>query len=306
MNRRDFLANSSWAAAGLTTWPAKIEYQSTQATPEIFFHATNWGFQGDLREFCTAAKKEGYHGVEIWLMPPDQRRTFQQLMDEEELRPALLVGAWSSDFSTHLKDYKKNLQDAVALEPHFINCHAGKDFFSFEQNREIAEFAIETSVQSGIPIYQETHRGRMFFAAHITRRFLEEIPEIRLTLDISHWCNVHESLLQDQKETVDLALDHSDHIHARVGHAEGPQVSAPNAPEWQEALQAHLIWWDHIVNRLRDSEKTITITPEFGPPAYMPTVPYTGQALADNWKVNLEMMTLLKDRYANIVDLKRD
>jgi hypothetical protein len=146
----------------------------------------------------------------------------------------------------------------------------------------------------------------MFFAAHITRRFLEEIPEIRLTLDISHWCNVHESLLQDQKEAVALALDHSDHIHARVGHAEGPQISAPNAPEWQEALQAHLAWWDQIVSRLRESEQTVTITPEFGPPAYMPTVPYTGQALADNWKVNLEMMTLLKDRYANIVDLKRD
>jgi hypothetical protein len=54
----------------------------------------------------------------------------------------------------------------------------------------------------------------MLFAAHITRQFIEKNPALKLTLDISHWCNVHESLLADQKETVDLALSRVGHIHS--------------------------------------------------------------------------------------------
>ena len=34
---------------------------------------------------------------------------------------------------------------------------------------------------------------------------LEKMPEIRITLDISHWCNVAGSFLQDQQKAVDLA-----------------------------------------------------------------------------------------------------
>lgn len=297
MNRRQFVTESSLTLSGLSTLSLLHRTSLFQNKSEIFFHATNWGFPGNLEAFCTSSKKEGYDGVEIWLMPAEDRSLFQQLMEKQQLRPALLVGAWSSDFQTHLADYKRNLMAAVDLKPHFINCHAGKDYFTFEQNRAIAEFAIETSNSSGIPVYQETHRGRMFFAAHVTRKFLEEIPQIRLTLDISHWCNVHESLLQDQQEAVALALKHTDHIHARVGHAEGPQVAQPEAPEWKSATDAHLGWWDQVVHRLLEKDHPITITPEFGPPTYMPTIPYTGQPLADNWKVNVEMMQLLRSRY---------
>ena len=29
--------------------------------------ATNWGFKGNLEEFCAAAKKDGYDGIEVWV-----------------------------------------------------------------------------------------------------------------------------------------------------------------------------------------------------------------------------------------------
>ncbi len=63
--------------------------------------------------------------------------------------------------------------------------------------------------------------------------YMEKIPELRITFDVSHWCNVHESLLEDQPETVDMTLQRVDHIHARIGHPEGPQVNDPRAPEWE-------------------------------------------------------------------------
>jgi hypothetical protein len=138
----------------------------------------------------------------------------------------------------------------------------------------------------------------MLFAAHITRKFIESFPELRLTLDISHWCNVHESLLADQKETVDMALSRTDHIHARIGHPEGPQVNDPRAPEWEPVVRQHFEWWDKIVERKKKNGEIVTILTEFGPPDYMPTLPYTKQPLGDQWAINVHMMHLLRKRYS--------
>jgi hypothetical protein len=129
---------------------------------------------------------------------------------------------------------------------------------------------------------------------------LKKIQRYKLTLDISHWCNVHESLLADQQETVQLALSRVGNIHARIGHEEGPQVNDPRAPEWESALKAHLGWWDAVVAQKVKSGEGLTILTEFGPPNYLPTVPYTKQPLADQWEINVYMMRMLRDRYLKL------
>jgi hypothetical protein len=63
-------------------------------------------------------------------------------------------------------------------------------------------------------------------------------------------------------------------LHARIA-AEGPQVSDPRAPEWDDAVKAHFAWWDAIV-AIKQKGEVNSIT-EFGPPDYMPTIPFTRQ-----------------------------
>jgi hypothetical protein len=109
---------------------------------------------------------------------------------------------------------------------------------------------------------------------------------------------VHESLLGDQEETLTRVLDRVDHIHARVGHPEGPQVNDPRAPEWESAVKAHMKWWDSVAERKRKEGKRLTILTEFGPPDYLPTLPYTRQPVASQWDINVYMMNLLRKRYA--------
>jgi hypothetical protein len=137
----------------------------------------------------------------------------------------------------------------------------------------------------------------MCFAAPATRHFIEKNPGMRLTLDISHWTNVHNSLLDDQTENVALALDRVDHIHSRIGHPDGPQVNDPRAPEWEDCVKAHLAWWDKVVALKKQRGERLTILTEFGPPDYMPALPYTRQPLADQWAINVYMMQLLRKRY---------
>ncbi|HEY0432630.1 MAG TPA: TIM barrel protein [Chitinophagaceae bacterium] len=263
--------------------------------------ATNWGYPGSLEEYCAKVKKEGYDGIEIWwpMQKEEQARMFEQLK-KNELEVGFLCGAYQSDFQQHF-DYFRQMIDAAAKNtvqrPLYINCHSGRDYFTYDQNRQFIEHTNALARQTGIKICHETHRSRMLFAAPVARHFIEQNPDLRITFDVSHWCNVSESLLQDQAGTIDLTLPRVDHIHARIGHPEGPQVNDPRAPEWDAAVKAHLEWWDRIVEAKKKAGQQLTVLTEFGPADYMPAMPYTRQPLGDQWGINVYMMQFLRKRY---------
>ena len=264
----------------------------------LIIMATNWGFKGNLEEFCAAAKTDGYDGIEVWVPGSDtEMKAISEAVGNAGLKLGLLAGGHDSNPALHKKQFSDAIDRAISLKPIYINCHSGKDYFSFEDNAAMLTMTIKRSQESGIPIYHETHRGRMLFAAHISKVFIDQFKELKLTLDISHWCNVHEGLLDDQPINIEAALARTHHIHARIGHAEGPQVNDPRAPEWKNEVKAHFDWWDKVVERKNAEGKSITILTEFGPPNYLQTLPFTGQPVADQWAINRYMMETLRKRY---------
>jgi sugar phosphate isomerase/epimerase len=307
LDRRDFLQNTGSAATAimLSSLGAIASSNLPKFTMNSNFKlkllATNWGFAGTLDEYCAKVKKEGYDGIEIWwpLEKKDQDELFGCLK-KHSLEVGFLCAGSDSNYQKHFDQFVQ-MVDAAANEniqrPLYINCHSGKDYFSFEQGKNFIDHTIALSKATGIKICHETHRSRLLFAAPVAKNYMEKIPDLRVTFDVSHWCNVHESLLADQPETLEMTLQRVDHIHARIGHAEGPQVNDPRAPEWEAAVKAHLAWWDRVVEIKKQKGDTLTILTEFGPPDYMPTLPYTRQPLADQWGVNVYMMHLLRNRY---------
>lgn len=268
---------------------------------ELLLLATSWGFTGTMDEFCNKAREEGYNGIEVlW---PREKKTQEELfaaLEKYQLELGVLCAGFDSHYQKHFEEFVTMINDAATQtirRPLYINCHSGRDYFSYEQNKTFIDHTVRLSAQTGITICHETHRSRILFAAPVARHYIDTIPELRITFDVSHWCNVSESLLDDQQETLDRTLLRVDHIHARIGYPEGPQVNDPRAPEWEPALQAHLHWWDKIVDAHRKANKRITILTEFGPPDYMPTLPYTREPLGDQWAINAYMMQLLRQRY---------
>ncbi|MGV3763028.1 sugar phosphate isomerase/epimerase family protein [Parapedobacter sp.] len=267
---------------------------------KVSFFCTNWGVAEPWDAFCARVKSAGFDGVETWL-PADgpQRDAMEAALEKYDLQLILLSSGNGDTFEAYLENFIANLERAVARRPRLVNCHTGKDHFTFDQNKALIEAATAISKESGVEVVHETHRGRFSFAAHVTKSYLEALPELALALDISHWCNVHESMLGDQPEAVALALSRTRHLHARVGHPEGPQVNDPRAPEWAGVVAQHMAWWDRVVEYQRQGGKTaLTITTEFGPPTYMPVLPYTRQPVADQWSVNKYMFEQLKARYS--------
>lgn len=307
-NRRKFIETSTSATAALLlpsiTSLAKINPPKFVMSKnfELKLLATNWGFQGNLDSYCDKVKKAAYDGIEIWwpMEKAEQDELFSALK-KYTLEVGFLCGAPQSNYSEHLAHFKK-MTDAAAnntiQRPLYINCHSGRDYFSYEENQAFIDHTTQLTKKTGVPIYHETHRSRLLFAAPAAKQYIQKNPDLRITFDVSHWCNVSESLLQDQPETLALTIERTAHIHARIGHPEGPQVNDPRAPEWEAAVNAHLAWWDEIVTRKKKAGERLTILTEFGPADYMPSMPYTRQPLSDQWAINVYMLNLLRKRYA--------
>ncbi len=263
------------------------------------FYAPLWGNTLPFESFCERVKTAGYDGVEMEL--PFEEEEKENILTQLSHYGLELIGQYYQSFEPEIEanaeNYERYLNHLAEANPVLINCQTGKDYFSLEENKRLFLIAERIKDGTGVPITHETHRGKCLYSVPVAKQYLEALPDIRLCLDISHWCNVHESLLEDQDAGVQKALQRTDHIHSRVGHPEGPQVNDPRAPEWEKALDAHLNWWDKVVGYHRKVGTTLRITTEFGPFPYMPTLPYTTMPLADQWDINVSMMELFKERY---------
>lgn len=270
----------------------------SQQKKQLEFFQTDWGRTTSWDSFCKRVKASGYDGLETWFPSTEQSQAeLRAALKKYGLKVGFLNGTNKSlPFEESLKSYTEHFKVLISWEPAYINCHTGNDFFTFEQNKAFIDAANAMAKESGVPIYHETHRGRFSFNLPDTKAYLKAIPDLKLTLDISHWMVVHESLLENQNEELSEVIDRSHHIHARVGHAEGPQVNDPEAPEWKKAMDRHLDIWEKVIRKKWETQDVYTITTEFGPADYMPTLPYTRVPVADQWKANTYMMIQLKER----------
>ena len=269
---------------------------------QIKFCCTHWGSEHKSpSHFLDEVVQSGFSGLEINLSPGSisDFRFFdrlQQLRNEENfsfIAQQVLDGANETPqkYSQRMINRLGYLMD---LRPDFINSHTGKDYYTFDENCRIIDAAENLSAQTGIPIFHEIHRGR--FSFHLTSMlpYLKIFPELKLTGDFSHWCNVSESMLEDQIEKLYETIPHIHHLHARIGSAQSPQVNNPFAPEWKSHLDLFVNWWESVLKYHRERGKSqFTITPEFGPAPYMPAKPFSNEPLANQWEINLQMKNYL-------------
>jgi sugar phosphate isomerase/epimerase len=306
-NRRKFIQSTAASSAALLL--SSLESFAQTDKPnftsnnnfELKIFNTDWGFEGSRDAFCAKIKKAGYDGMETsWPDDAKDRADLFAALKKYNLEVGFLCGAWQANPEEHFTTFKKLVEGAAKQnfqKPLYINCHSARDHYSFDEHKKFIDFTTALSKETGIKILHETHRSRIMYAAHVTKKYIETFPDLRLTLDISHWCNVHESMLGDQVETVNMAVERTEHIHARIGFEEGPQVNDPRAPEWDYAVKKHFEWWDKVIERKKKNGELMTILTEFGPPLYMPTLPYTLQTVSDQWAINVHMLQLLRKRY---------
>jgi sugar phosphate isomerase/epimerase len=267
-----------------------------------------WGCENDTVEiFIEKVLSSGYEGIEINLpekgnFTNDFIAKIEDIINERQdfnFIVQQLIAPQNETVGNYINKMNKNLVKLAACRPFFINSHTGSDHYSFDDNCKVIDAALNVSNKTGVRILHETHRGRFSFHAASLLPYLKKFPELELVGDFSHFCTVSESLLQGQEEILQQIIPHIAHIHARIGHEQGPQVNDPFAPEWHDHLTCFKNWWQQIIDvKNREGFSSITITPEFGPPPYMPVIPFTKQPIGNQWQININIMNYLKKNIA--------
>lgn len=269
---------------------------------KLNFHKSFWeapcNNEQELKTLLKHTRDDGYQGSELFL-PFFEIDTDTTLKAHAEFGLNIITGiaTQGDNVQAHLQSMNAQIERAVELCPILINSHTGRDIFSLEDNLVLFENALMLEQKYNVTITHETHRFRPTFSTFDTEKIINALPELKLNLDISHWMVVHESDLRDQLSRLEAIFPQVYHIHARVGFEEGPQVTNPQDELWASHLENHVNLWQKVISLAKKrSQRTFTITPEFGPFPYAHIQPDTQQPLTDIWAANNFMQQHLKEK----------
>lgn len=264
---------------------------------------TQWGHEHlSVEDFFSKVKAAGYDGVDTW-MPEDKaaRKIFIDLLKQYDLSiVSQQHQATGNSIKKFCNSFEYYLNVALECDPLLINSHSGRDYFTIDEQLAILDIAENFSAKNNIRIAHETHRGRMGFYPSNAYELFTKRPSTKITADFSHWVCVTESHLENFQSILEEAITRTEHVHARVGFIEGPQIPDPRKIHWQKEVDFFLSIWKRIYDYKKLSgAKLLTYTAEFGPPPYLWTDVETNHPVSDQWDINVYIKDLLKSKMPN-------
>lgn len=260
---------------------------------EIF--RTLWGYRGSWQQALDEALSAGFNGIEARIPEAAAQRAINARLLREQNVPYIatlftstpVLPRQSDSPQVHLEDLRIKLDWAAELGPRLVNVLPGNDRWALSEQVDFFARAVELASASGLRVCFEIHRGRSLYSPWVTLDVIRQVPELRFTSDISHWLVTCERLLDDPADDLSTFIERVDHIQARVGYDQGPQVPHPGAPEYAEVLAFHQRHWESIwSSQEKRGLQTTTLTPEFGPDGYLHHLPFTDVPVADLWQLN--------------------
>lgn len=260
---------------------------------EIF--RTLWGYRGSWQQALDELLSAGFDGLEARVPETAAQRTTNARLLREQRVPYIatlftstpVLPRQADSLDAHLRDLANKLDWAAELSPRLINILAGNDRWPLAEQVEFFGRAMELGKASGQRCCFEIHRGRSLYSPWVTLELIGQLPDLRFTSDISHWIVTCERLLDDPTDDLTAFIERVEHIQARVGYDQGPQVPHPGAPEYSDALAFHQRHWESIwSSQERRGLEVTTLTPEFGPDGYLHHLPFTDAPVADLWQLN--------------------
>lgn len=259
-----------------------------------------WGLEDRPEQYADALAGVAAAGYDAVACPvqalPDAAR-FAEALAESGLEYVPQIFTAGRTVAEHVDVLRTALESATAFSPRHAICQAGRDGWPTDDALAFFGDALKVEQELGVPCAHETHRARILYSPWVSRPILEELPDLRVACDLSHWvCVTERAQLPDA--LVDLLASRALHIDARVGYEEGPQVPDPRAPRYAGYLETFERWWQAIWDeRTGAGQEALSIAPEFGPPPYQPVDPWTGNPLADVNELNDWMASRMRARF---------
>jgi len=141
-----------------------------------------------------------------------------------------------------------------------------------------------------------THRQRILFNAFRSLDILKRVPNLNLTLDLSHWIISSERLLNEEtefywKKLEKYLIKNSGLIHARISTLNQIQVFDPDFYQEYETYFYNI--WKKIIKNSK--KEIIYINYEYGPEPYLFMNPYNDKPFRDVSEIMIDQLYKFKE-----------
>ena len=235
-----------------------------------------------IAEKVAKAIEGGFDGVEIPWTP-----TFPT-QDAVAVARERGVAFGVTCYPTSIAAFQELAPVLRSLEPEYVNVQPNVRVSTVAEGAPVIRGWLEIAAEAGLPVTIETHRDRMTTDLRFTLRLLDEVPELRLTADLSHFVVGQEFPLPVSDENHALirrVIERADVFHGRVASREQVQIT-PGWDRHREWLELFLGWWEHGFALWRErsgADAHLHFVTELGPPWYAITGA-DGRELSDRWE----------------------
>jgi hypothetical protein len=210
-------------------------------------------------------------------------------------------------FPASLDGFRELLAIFVDLDPRpvYLNIQPAVRVFEVAEGAGYLREWIKMGAAAGFRVLVETHRDRMTTDLRFTLQLLDQVPEMRLVADLSHFVVGQEfawPVRDEDHHLIHRVLKRSDIFHGRVASREQVQI----AITWErhrQWLDLFLGWWEEGFqlwrNRAGPGDDLIFVT-ELGPPQWYAITDADGNELSDRWAESLFLKRLTTEIWNRI------
>ena len=279
--------------------------------PRIEVHQAWWGMIGvgkNGKEWSTEEKLKiiaevGFTGVLGTAFELDNDEQWIRLVRENGLSWGIGLGPWDGD------KLVSRMEQAKELGALYANIQPGDAFTIGSEAVSFLEHVMSEADRIGLPCLFETHRGRITQDLLRTVEYLQALPDMRLTVDLSHYVLAGEMFIgmgdridiDPRVDTYfDTLLQRCSCIHMRVSNAQQIQVDIGNDTQSNLLVEKYVAWWKQAVLYWQKEAKPGDILPlvsELGPADYAITRSDANsrEEISDRWQQSLVLKKIVEN-----------
>ncbi|MEH7479636.1 TIM barrel protein [Neobacillus drentensis] len=284
-------------------------YKRANRPPQMIIHQSMWSMtnygtnhkEWSLEEKFEKIAESGFDGIFASLPDPSEEKQWRRLMEQYNFSFGL------ESFPNNREDLRRLLERAKDFEVQYVNAQVGNSFVIGDEAVILLENLIEEAALSGIPFFVETHRGRITQDLLRTIEYVNRIPNLRLTIDFSHYVLAGEmGAFQTVEPYFEKLLKRTSSIHGRVTNGQQIQIDIgdgehPSATPFKN-------WWEKGMRYWLQQAKDNDFFPfvcEIGhhytmTPSGLPSKHSDEEKLTDRWQQSLVFKRIAENNWNNI------
>ncbi|QCI95833.1 sugar phosphate isomerase/epimerase [Novosphingobium sp. EMRT-2] len=213
--------------------------------------------------------------------------------------------AWEGQVLVHSADQlAAAIAEAHRLGAHHLNVQIAGPVAHLSDALALVDSLVPLAQSAPLPVWFETHRGRLTNDLLFTLRLLEARPDLPLTGDLSHYPVAGEMelpLRDDQLAAIERILRNCRNFHGRISTTHQVQVTfdAPQHHAWRDQ---HCAWWRRgfeLWLEQAGSDEALPFMCELGPPPYAITAP-DGSELGNRWDEAQRMKDMVRTLWREV------